>query len=1363
MHPRHWLGSCVLIALLVQTATEPAHAQFDPSGRKKKRRTTTRSAAPGPAKKPASKPAPPRATNNEPAGSNETLIRRYTGVVLSQPGSEFPLRRLAELARERDGNLEPLLAEFEKRANAPGAGQYAALTALAGLYEQAGRIDDAIATYARAIESQPSGTVAPLARARLLERRGDLKGARDGFEQVLPRLKGSELEITLRSLMRLSLDLKDFDTAKKHHEALVKKARGSLYVRAELGRELLTRGENERAVAEYRKVVEASRGDNRALAPALRDLGAALIATGQAREAIGVLRQGLRAAAGQSGISREIDELLVQAYRLEGRLPELLAELEKRGGTSFDRLVLLGKLYEETGNVEKALDVYRKALRLDRRAIETRLKVVQLLELSGELDEAIAQYEELVRAAPDDSSLTFRFVEALLQRGERARALRHLDQLERRVLGDEDALVALIDFYERIGETDRARKVLERLSATGVRDPRHLVELGSRYWRDGKRDAARATWKKILVVPNRSRGLQLLGEVYLDHDLSTEALEALRKAVELAPGETQHRRSLAVALERVGAASTGASQRTYYDEALKAWEKLLEMALTPGATRGSHLAREARSHIVKAWRRTDQLQSRMVPLARRLNGSPPDLEAGRLLAEAQLELRDHAAAERTLRKIVTKEPGDIASLLSLERVLVAQKKLDEAIGILERLVKREPRRAREYYQRMARYAAEQYQDERAIRYAERAVELSPDDAHGHQKLGEMYRRRQETDRAIAAFRKAIAKNDRLYPAYFQLAELLIGKGEDEEADRWLRRVVRSAPDEELVSRAARLSLQINLSRGSIEILEADLLPLALGQPDRPLYRRLLVEVYGTEAFPLVHRLQSGDASERQAAEEALKRLGERAVKPLLDALSDERREQQRTAVQLLGYVPTRGAGPALLSYAAGDAPTPLRTQAVLAAAATRDPRLLPKLEELIFDDGRPRDDVVARAAAWAVAEMGSPRAAPLLRRTTETQVPSLRALAALGLGRLALAGEVPSRPIHERLEEIALGTDVGPLPRAAAAFALGELASAGRLVNPKAAQNSLVALLDAPDPLVQSHGMLALARLGSASVDRAIAEALTGPDESVRRAACRAAVVRAGERVAESALERMDQARLDANVDVALLLERLLPTSGSVDGRARALIALTEPLAEASVLAVRTSSDRAIVVSQALLGRSPEPGFSPLTDALDQAAPDLRVRAEEAASVIAQRLTSAYLSLVGHNSSEVRAAAIGVLGLNQRDPQARDAVLDALKDPHPAVQSAAFEAVENSPHAESTTLLTTLIQSEPDWRLRRRAVVALGRALARGHGDRVTALSALRNASRTDPLRLVRDEALKTLAALAPPGSAEVAPAEDGR
>lgn len=1243
--------------------------------------------------------------------------------------------------RERDGNLEKLLSDFERRAEQPDDTGYAALLALAGLYREDSKPDQAIAAYRRALTQKPKDPAALIALGHMLAGRGNQRQAKEQFERALPLVSdAAEREQLLRLLMTLSLDLKDYDAAKRHHEELVRRSHGSFHVRGLLGQELLARGVYDRAVKEFEELVRHAAGDYRALAPALRDLGRAQAELGDNAAALATLEKALAIAGGQTGIRREVLELIVGVYRSQDRLRELVQKLERQPARDFETLRLLGALYEEIGRIDKAVETYQRALALNRNDLGTRIKLVQLLQIRGELDQAISEYEALIRAAPHNPDFVFQLAEALIQRGERDRALAELKRLEARS-HEEDVLVALVDFYERVGEKDRSLRVLQRLGQTHSTDPTHLVELGSRYWDRGEKKKALQTWERIrVVVGDRAAALHRLGEVYLEHDLVDDALKSLRQAIELRPGEPKYKKAYAQALERTatGAKSRGARLQQY-EAARRIWEELLA-----GAKSDDPLAAEARRHIVTLWSLSGRPELRVAPLERRFGQTPPDIEAGKLLAELELRLGNVARAETTLRKLVELAPGDVASLLSLEQVLVRRRKLDEAIGVLKRLAAAEPRRAREFYQRMAKYAGELYRDDDAMKYAERAVELSPDDAEAHRKLGEMYRQRQDVERAIAAFRRALSKNDRLFPVYFELAELLLSKGENDEADRLLRRVIRASPDEELVARAARLSMQINLGRGSLESLEKELLPLALSNPGRPLYRRLLVEIYGALAFPLVQHAESGSPEEAERARQELGRLGERAVKPLLDALGDEQDAQQRVAIELLSHIQNKSAGPSLFAYATSEpasigigsehSETELRARAMIAAGTLRDPELLPKLEELLTSHGRIRADEsnpIHLAAAWSVAYLASERARGLLERLLEGDAPSVSALAALGLAKIG-----DRRAVDTLLERVG-SEETSPLTRAAAARALAELGV-------ERAGATIARLLEATHPLLRAVALESLALLHAASAPRAIAEGLVDTDAAVRNAALAAALTLA----TGQARGRVRAWRPpDHYVDVQRLLSTSDASAYSADERGKALVLLADELRAAASAAAQSSPGQAAVVARALLARGGRPAFGALSEGAEGMEAKLRLQVEQEAAQIGAAVVEPFVALASHPAADVRSMAVEFLA-SRSDPAAELAVGAALTDSNDAVQQAALAAVARFRVNRAAPAVAALLAPRNDWHVRMHAARTLGALDAVKSG--AAPVRALARAARDDPYALVREQALRSLAALDP-------------
>ena len=1348
------LAALLSLGVAASTLIPPQKAlaqDFDPSGRGRKKPGKGGGGAPSkggggaPSKGGGGggRKKPPKDDPEEGAKGpgSDALIARYTAIVLAQPSQPFPLQRLSSLYRERDGNLKKLVEDFEKRAAAGGPDAWAVRVALAGVYKQDGRLDKAIETYQAAIADKPKEPSALMALAQLESDRGDKAGARTHYEQALPLLKvGAEVEQTTRTLVALSLELKDFAAAKRYHESLVKTAGGSLFVRAELGRELLARGYAERAEAEFREVVKAAAGDNRALAPALRDLGQALAKQKKMTEAMATLKRALAVAGSAAGVRSEILLIMTEAFRAEGKLPELIALLEAENGRDFQRLARMGALYEETGDVDKAIATYRKALAADGKQIDVRLKLVHLLQTAGELETAIKEYEALIKSAPNNPDFVFELCEILIQRGERPKALKMVGDLESRAK-DDDVLAAVSDFYERVEEKDRALKVLQKLAGSSGGDPSHIIDLGDRYYQAGDKKKALDTWARIkIVVPNKARAAATLGEVYLDHDMATEALAALREAVTLEPANVRYKKAQAAALERTATSFQNPLMR--YGEARAIWEELL----SGQGKNDKMLAREARTHVVSLWALTRELPSQVAPLAARLGKDPPDLEAGRLLAEVQRKLHRLPDAEATLRKVVSLAPGDEESLLALERVLVQEQNLAGAIEALAKLVEVDPKRAREFYQRMAQYAAELYHDDDAIKFAAKAVELSPQDALGHQKLGDMHRRRQDIPRAIAEFRLAIQQNDRLFPVYFDLAELLLTTGQVDEADRLFRRVVRASADEELVARAARMSMQVNLGRNTLESLERELLPVAVGNPQKTVYRRLLVELYGAMTFPLVQKVRTSTGEGRSpaaaAARAELAKIGARAVKPLLDALADEKESQQKIAIEVLAYVENKSAGPALYNFATGSAEKGLRVRAMIACGALRDPAMLPRFEALLA----PKEgsmavlptDSIAVAAAWGVARLGDRKAEGLLVKLLGSPSPDVRALSAIGLGLSKDKKHLPA------LVNVARSPESGATARAAAVMSIAELGGG-------AAPALLLSLAGSNEPVLRQAALLTMARLGTkedasktSGAAEAIAEAVFSADEPLRRAAVQAATA-----LSTHAYRRGREALPvpDGPLTLREVLLGLGPEPFTAEERAQALVAMSPSLAKAAVAAVATSPERARVVADALLGGDGKPALLPFTEGSAKLEPGLAGRTKEAISTITAAVVPGFAALVRHPAVEVRVRAVELLA-SRAEPQAQAAVVDALEDPDEGVRRAALSALGAMRTPATLAAVAKLVKEAPSWSLRVRAAEALGRLGAPdgpGGTPSPLAVETLAAAAKGDSYALVREAALRAL------------------
>ena len=886
------------------------------------------------------KPGAPRAARAASSPDRRrTLMERYLRVLLRDPQQSFALDRLLALYRERDGNLDRLATELQARE--PAKGSPHVLPMLRGQVALArGEADAARAAFSAAADAAPGRPGPLLVRARLERDSGALALARQLMEQALPLISRKEARITARrQLAELCLDMEDYAAAETHYRSLSAGLKGSVFQVTEYAGALAARKRFPRAVAAYRAALKRLRGDGRVLPNVLLQMARAQLGVPDLDGALATLARARKLVRGTAGVRHEIDQLTVEAHRRAGKLDELADRLSRERGGGFERSALLGGIYDELGQHAEALAALRRALSRRPNATETRQQVIRILTRQGKLEEAAKEYGALRRLAPREPRFLVELAKLLMELGRRDEALAVMARAGRRHPREAPIHRALFELYSRWGQTELAARELALLSRIEPDDPSHLLALGEQQFEEGDRAGALATWRRLLNrSADRAKAHGLLGNTYLDHDMPERALAEFQAAVALRPQEVSHVRGLAESFERL----------RRFTDAVAQWERLMA-----SGSEDPLLRREARRRMVRIWSESGTLRERVSGYERafgwtvaRGNTAPPtgfvpDAESGRFLAECYRVLgrarqrrpsdpRYLRAVQEVLARVVELEPGDLDSMLALERARTSSGDVDGAIQVLGRLVEADPRNARSYLSRMAESALTVYRDDEAIAYAARVVSLSPGDSRAHRRLGDLYRARQEVDKAIASYERAIELNAGAFSVHFTLAELHLSRGDGGAADRLLLRVLHASPDDDLVKRATRALISLLLGTDGLTGLEQSLLPLALGHPQRPVFRNMLLELYDALARPLIERERGSGAAAAEARRE-LARLGGRAVKPLLEALADRDPVQRRIAIDILRRSQNPNAALPLLNVAEAEGATSLRREALLAA------------------------------------------------------------------------------------------------------------------------------------------------------------------------------------------------------------------------------------------------------------------------------------------------------------------------------------------------------------------------------------------------------------------------------------------------
>jgi cellulose synthase operon protein C len=610
--------------------------------------------------------------------------------------------------------------------------------------------------------------------------------------------------------------------------------------------------------------------------------------------------------------------------------------------------------------------------------------------------------------------------------------------------------------------------------------------------------------------------------------------------------------------------------------------------------------------------------------------------------------------------------------------------------------------------------------------------LNPDDAAAWARLGSIYRQLQQYDDALAAYRQAVALDERAFPIFFELAELYLGLDRPADADELYRVIMAEATEESQILRAGRRSIRISQALGTLDELFGLIEPELYADQLSDTYLKLLVEVIDAAALPLLQATRRGTAEERAASRASLDDYGRRTLRPLLDAMAGDDVLVKRKALEVLAMLGNANATVAMIRVL-DDPDDTLHEIAALAVARMADERATEPLQRVIGTNTAWRSALI-----WALGRTGSAEAVPTLTEIALRSSAGVqqRAFAAAGLMRL------PAQDVTESTVRRLLG-DVSSEMQAA-----GALLAAVHGVRDVLPDLQTVVAYGSPG--AAAAAALAIGVLSNGPEDRAVlGAAYYAGDAQLRTTAARALLLQGQGALIVEELQALDQEPvlqgwLRSAEDPGAVVEWLVT---SVTSTVRPSTNLDQLLDETFVPALRVAlqSDpdrqRAAIVD--LVDDAGRPTLARLSSALTD---EGRRALGSSVAVLIQANRGQLISLAQSPRADVAAASIRALaGLAATDAEVLAVVVAALASPVDGIQIAAMRALPAGSASQTNDALLRAASHE-SWDVRSAAAAAMGRVGATSPD----ALETLRAMAATDASRQVRHVATQSLFLLSP-------------
>jgi putative PEP-CTERM system TPR-repeat lipoprotein len=474
-------------------------------------------------------------------GQADLALKDLTAAVSQKPGdallAEQLVMRLSAL-----GRFDEALSVAEKLGN-DSTQRGNSLVLRAQVFFSEHKLDDALASYAKAMQADPKSQAALFGHAGVLEIMQRYDDAAKDIRAILtlnPQsmvayLKLAELAVRqnqdaqVRSILMQAIKLSPLDPSPRVSLARYLVARSDrpgalntvndlLKVRPDnpeglalLGGLQLSVGKKKESIATYRRL--ATLTPNAAQPQVL--LGNALLATGDRSGADAALKNAVKLASSSPEVRLAQINLLFAEKDAHGAIASAQDYQTANPGVSGD--LLLGDTLARAGRRDQAMAVYKKSFATSpNRNILSR--IAQLFFAGGDSKSAAESLSGWLGKNPEDAGVRAQYAMVLMQQGNNADAVRQF------------------------------REVLKK-------DPNHVASLNNLAWLTRDQDPSGAiamATRATELAPNSADVLDTLGWIKLKHGKAVDSLPLLKRAHDLSPRNGEISYHLALSLDATG-------------------------------------------------------------------------------------------------------------------------------------------------------------------------------------------------------------------------------------------------------------------------------------------------------------------------------------------------------------------------------------------------------------------------------------------------------------------------------------------------------------------------------------------------------------------------------------------------------------------------------------------------------------------------------------------------------------------------------------------------------------------------------------------------------------------------------------------